>query len=117
MALYYERALVEGFKSGGPPRGEGGGQDPGRLQSPPEPTTGGGGPAGDAGQLHVLDGPVPGVFDDTEKGSWSLLRELLASAGKLPPVQKCLVRQVLQAVPKRQLPQAGQPPKWFRPGG
>jgi hypothetical protein len=119
MALYYEWALAEGFKAGPLTQGESGGQDPTgcAVQAPLELTTGGGGPTGDTGQLHVLGGPMPGVFEDAEKGSRSLLRKLLSSAGKLPPVQKCLVREVLQGVTKRQLPQAGQSPKRFRPGG
>jgi hypothetical protein len=42
-----------------------------------------------------MDGPLPGMFSDPEAGSQALLRELLASARKLPPVQKCLVQKVL----------------------
>ena len=117
MRLYYERALAAGFSKPtvGPPT-----KKP-RLEGPQGggvfPTfvpTGGG---GDTRQLHDVDGPLPGVFDDPKAGSWALLRELLASAGKLPPVRKCLVRKVLQGVKKRSLPQAGRQPKRLRPGG
>ena len=101
----YQQALEEGFK---------------RPGAGPRPSQGGpssGAPAGgDSRQLHVMDGPLPGMFSDPEGGSRALLRELLASAGKLPPVQKCLVRGVLQGVPKRPLPQAGPPSKRFRLG-
>ena len=96
MRLYYERALAAGFSKPtvGPPT-----KKP-RLKGPQgggvfptfEPTGGG----GDTRQLHDVDGPLPGVFDNPEAGSRALLRELLASAGKPPPVRKCLVRKVLQ---------------------
>ena len=59
---------------------------------------------GSPSQLHVMDEPLFGVFSDPEGGSRALLRKLLASTGKLPPVQECLVGRVLQGVPKRQLP-------------
>jgi hypothetical protein len=116
MGGYYEHALKEGFKH--PPKGPGmwrphsgrhSTRDPRGASSPHSPG------GGDPGQLHVLDRPLPGVFEDPEAGSRTLLRELLASAGKLPPVQKCLVRQMLPGVPKRPLPQNGPPPKWLRP--
>ncbi len=35
-----------------------------------------------------MDGPLPRVFNDPEEGSRTLLQELLASTGRLPPVQK-----------------------------
>jgi len=63
-----------------------------------------------------MDWPLFGVFSDPEGGSRALLRKLLARVGKLPPVQECLVRRMLQGVPKRQLPQAGPPAKQVRPG-
>ncbi len=116
MGLHYERALAAGFSkpATGPatkgPRLE----DPREGGIPLAFEPGGGGR--DAGQLHDVDGPLPGVFDDPEGGSRALLRELLASAGRLPPVRKCLVRQVLQGVGKRPLPQVGRPPKRLRPG-
>ena len=117
MGTYYEHALGEGFKrpqKGSGPRkahsGVNGPRGTGGTSSPP--TFGRGNP----GQLHVMDGPLPGVFNDPEEGSRTLLRELLASAGRLPPVQKCLVRQVLPRVTKRQFPQAGPPTKRVRPG-
>ena len=110
MGLHYEHALGAGFKRptgrSGPRSGGGGAEE----QGP-------GGDAGDAGQLHVLDGPLSGMFDAPEEGSRALLRELLAQAGKFPPVQGCLVREVLPRVGKRQLPQAGRSPKQFGPGG
>ena len=112
MGVYYEHALVEGFKpptkgpsTGGPHMG---GVDRGATGGARAPCKFGG---GDAGQLHVLDRTLFGVFDDPEKGSRTLLWELLASAGKLPPVQGCLVREVLPQVTKRPLPQAGPAPK------
>ncbi len=117
MGEYYEHALKEGFKR--PPNGPGTGRpltvghgawDSSGASCPFSPG------GGDSGQLHVLDRPLPGVFEDPEAGSWTLLWELLATAGKLPPVQKCLVRQVLQGVPKQQLLQNGPPPKRLRPG-
>ena len=117
MGLYYEQALAALFRkptAGSPTKKP-------RLEAPrrggvlpaSEPTGG----EGDTGQLHDVDGPLPGVFDDPEAGSRALLRELLTSAGKLPPVRKCLVRKVLQGVKKRSLPQAGRQPKRLRPGG
>ena len=112
MGTYYEHALGEGFKR--PQKGS----EPRKAH--PRGTRGASSPPtfgrGDPGQLHVMDRPLPGVFNDPEEGSRTLLRELLASAGRLPPVQKCLVRQVLPRVTKRQLPQAGPPAKRIRPG-
>jgi hypothetical protein len=100
MGLRYEQALGEGFKrpTEKARSGPGGGSSVGRET---------GGNAGDPAQLHVLDRPLPGMFSDMETGSQALLREFLAQAGKFPPVQGCLVREVLQGVDKRQLPQAG----------
>ena len=109
-SLHYEHALGEGFKQptkSTRPR-TGWGSDKG---------WGPGGDTGDTGQLHVLGGPLPGVFDDHEVGSRTLLRELLARAGKLPPLQGCLVQEVLPRVNKQQLPQAGPSPKRLRLGG
>ena len=116
MGLYYEQALAAEFSKPtvGPPT-----KKP-RLEGPRgggvfptfEPT----GVGRDTGQLHDVDGPLPEVFDDPEVGSRTLLRELLASVGKPPPVRECLVWKVLQGVKKRSLPQAGQQPKWLRPG-
>jgi hypothetical protein len=93
MGLHYKHALGEGFKQPTERAGSGpgGGSDEGRRT---------GGDAGDPGQLHVLDGPLPGVFNDPEAGSWALLHELLAQAGKFPPVQSCLVQEVLPRVNK-----------------
>ena len=120
MGLYYKQALAAGFSKPtvGPPT-----KTP-RLEGPRgggvfpalEPT-GGGGDTGLTGQLHDVDGPLPGVFDDPEAESQAPLRELLASTGKLPPVWKCLVRKVLLGVKKQSLPQAGRQPKQLRPGG
>jgi hypothetical protein len=118
MGTYYEHALGEGFKrpqkGSGPRKAHPGVNAPRGTRGASSPTTFG---RGDPGQLHVMDGPLPGVFINPEEGSRTLLRELLASAGRLPPVQKCLVRQVLPRVTKRQLPQAGPPTKRVRPGG
>lgn len=117
MGLYFERALAAGFSKPtvGPPTKRPRLEDPREGGTPPANGPAGGGR--DARQLHDVDGPLPGVFDDPEAGSRALLRELLASAGRLPPVRKCLVRQVLQGVKKRPLPQAGRQPKRLRPGG
>ncbi len=105
LGEYFHRALQEGFKQPGAgpqcPRGDSG----------PTPAA-----RGDPRQLHVMDKPLPGVFSNPEAGSRALLWKLLASVGKLPPMQECLVRRVLQGVPKRQLPQAGPPSKRVRPG-
>ena len=107
----YEHALGVGFKrhTGRPGPSSGGGDS----------ETGGptGRDTGDAGQLHVLNGPLPRMFDAPEEGSRALLRELLAQAGEFPPVQGCLVREVLPRVGKRQLPQARRSTKRLRPGG
>ena len=117
MGASYEQALAAGFSKPtvGPPT-----KKP-RLEEPrgggTHPTVEPSGGGGDTRQLHVMDGPLPGVFDNLEAGSQALLRDFLASTGRLPPMQKCLVRQVLQEVDKRSLPQAGQQPKWVRPGG
>ena len=85
MGLYYKQALAAGFSKPtvGPPT-----KTP-RLEGPRgggvfptfEPTGGG----GDTGQLHDVDVPLPGVFDDPEAGSRTLFRELLASAGEATP--------------------------------
>ena len=117
MGLYFERALAAGFSKPtvGPPAKRPRLEDPREGGIPPANGPAGGG--WDTRQLHDVDGPLPGVFDDPEAGSRALLRELLASAGRLPPVRKCLVRQVLQGVKKRPLPQAGRQPKRLRPGG
>jgi hypothetical protein len=118
MGAYYERALGEGFKR--PQQGSGPRKAPPGDSNPRATGGASGSPTlarGDPGQLHVVDGPLPGVFNDPEEGSRALLRELLASAGRLPPVQKCLVWPVLPRVPKRQLSQAGPPTKRVRPGG
>jgi hypothetical protein len=105
MGSYYETALGEGFKQ--PTRGAtpGAGQPCDKGQrTKGEPGT------GDTGQLHVVDGPLHGVFADLETGSRTLLRELLACAGQFSPVQGCLVWEVLPRVGKRQLPQVGSAP-------
>ncbi len=104
MGFYYKHMLKEGFKQA--PKGQGaGGTNPrghcrqdSRGVSAPPPSTG-----GDPGQLHVLDRSLSGVFNDPEVGSWALLRKLLASAGQLPPMQKCLMRQMLPGVTKQSL--------------
>ena len=104
MGAYCKRVLAAGFSkpTDGPPtkKPRHGETEEGGLPPTPEPSGGG----GDTGQLHVLDRPLLGVFDDSEAGSRAILWELLASAGRLPPVQKCLVRQVLQGVKKRSHP-------------
>jgi hypothetical protein len=113
----YEKALAVGFSKPtvGPPTKKPRLKEPwgGGTHPTVEPSRGG----GNTRQLHVMDEPLPGMFDDPEAGSQALLRELLASARRLPPVQQCLVQQVLQGVDKRSLPQAGRQPTWVRPGG
>jgi hypothetical protein len=105
MGEYYEHALKERFKR--PPNGPGmgrpltGGHRARDSSGASCPFSPGG---GDPGQLHVLDRPLPGVFEDPEVGSRTLLRELLATAGKLPPVQKCLVRQCYRESPNNLFP-------------
>ena len=107
MGLHYERALTAGFSK---PTKSAPNTRP-RLEEPREggilPAVKLGGGGRDTRQLHDLDGTLPGVFDNPEGGSRALLRELLASAGRFPPVRKCLVWQALQGVKKRPLPQAG----------
>ncbi len=97
MGSHYEHALGEGFKGPTKDGAPGAGQTRGEGLGPGRDT-------GDAGQLHVVDGPLQGVFSNPETRSWTLLRELLPCVGKLPPVQGCLVREVLPRVDKRQLP-------------
>ena len=101
MGTYYERALAAGFSkpTDSPPTKKPRFEEPRGGGTHPTLAPSGGG--GDTGQLHVLDRPLPEVFDDPEAGSRALLWELLVSAGRLPPVQKRLVRQVLQGVKKR----------------
>ena len=113
MGSYYERALGAGFRCELPGERMGSGKSPsgGTCPAGTPPGGRGGGVPRNSGQLYVLDGPVPGMFDDPETGSRTLLRELLASAGRLPPVQECLVRSLLPGVTKRQLPQVGPPTK------
>jgi hypothetical protein len=101
MGTYNKHPLGEGFKrpqkGSGPRKAHPGDNGPRATRGAPgSPTLG----RGDPGQLHVMDGPLPVVFNNPEEGSRTLLRELLASAGRLPPVQKCLVRQVLPRVAK-----------------
>ncbi len=117
MGLYDKYTLKEGFKralkgpeaEGTHPRGHCG-QDLRGVSGAPLST------GGESGQLHGLDGSLPGVFNNSEVGSWALLQKLLASVGQLPPVQKYLVWQMLLGVTKQSLPQAGPPSKWLRPG-
>ena len=109
---HFQRALQEGFKrpgavssTNGSRVGEAGSGGP---KSPPEALRGtvredsrlSPAALGDPRQLHVMDGPLFGVFSDLEGGSRALLWKLLASVGKLTPVWECLVQQVLQGVPK-----------------
>jgi hypothetical protein len=117
MGQYYKQTLEEGFKR--PPRAPGKGRPHSGGHSKRDSTgVSGSHPpgGGEPGQLHALDRSLPGVFDDPEAGSWTLLRELLASAGKLLPMQKCLVWQVLPVIPKQPFPQTRPPPKQLRPG-
>ena len=130
LGEHFQQALQEGFKrpgAGTPTNGSRGAEvGSGGLKSPPGTSRGSARDElglstvvpGDPRQLHVMEGPLLGVFSDPEGGSRALLWELLAGAGELPPVRECLVRRVLQGVTntKRQLPQAGPPTKWVRPG-
>jgi hypothetical protein len=84
--LYYKHVLEEGFKQAPKVLGAGGthsrghyGQDSRGVSEPPLST------GGDPGQLHVLDGSLPGVFKSLEEGAQALLQKLLACAGQLPP--------------------------------
>ena len=128
LGEHFQRALQEGFKrpaagpttngSRGAEAGSGGFKSPpgvlrGTVRDEPGLSTN---IPGDPRQLHVMEGPLLGVFRDPERGSRALLRELLAGVGELAPVWECLVWRVLQGVTKRQLPQAGPPTKRIRPG-
>jgi hypothetical protein len=105
VGRYYKHALEEGFKC--PPRALGKGM----------PHSGGHGKwdstgvsgshlpgGGDPGQLHDLDRSLPGVFNDPEAGSRTLLRELLASAGKLPPCRSVWCSKCYQESPNDHFP-------------
>jgi hypothetical protein len=128
LGEHIQRALQEGFKrpgAGSPTNGSRAAEaGSGGPKSPPEALrrtaredSGLSHAAlGDPRQLRVMDGPLFGVFSNPEGGPRALLWKLLASAEKLLPVRECLVRRVLQGVPKRQLPQAGPPAKRVRPG-
>ena len=112
LGEHFQRALQEGFKHpravSSPNESRVAKSGCGGPKSPPEALRGtaqgdsGFSPAamGDPRQLHVMDGPLFGVFSDLEGGSRALLWKLLASVGKLTPVWECLVQQVLQGVPK-----------------
>ncbi len=88
MGTSYKQALAAGSSKPavGPPT-----KKP-RLEEPrgggTHPTVEPSGGGGNTRQLHVMDGPLPGMFNDPEAGLRALLRELLASAGRLPPVQR-----------------------------
>jgi len=60
-----------------------------------------GDPPDDPAELHGLDGSVCMLWKDPEGGSRVVLQQLLAWAGTLPTVQKCMVRQVLQGGSKQ----------------
>jgi hypothetical protein len=70
------------------------------------------------GELHELDGGVQRVWEDAVSGSRTLLQQLLAWAGRFPPMQKCMVRGVLPRGRKQPLPATGQTGggKLLRPG-
>ena len=55
----------------------------------------------DTGGLYVVDGVLRPVWKDKERRSGRVLREFLARAGRMPPVQKCLVRGMLQGPSRR----------------
>jgi hypothetical protein len=61
----------------------------------------------DSRELHDVDGNVQCVWEDASSGSRAVLQQLLAWAGGFPPVQKCMVREVLPGVSKRPLPKVG----------
>ena len=73
----FERSLIDGFK-GNDPR-----------------------------ELHDVGGNLQCVWKDASSGSWAVLQQLLAWAGGFPPVQKCMVREVLSGVRKRPFSEAG----------
>ena len=49
----------------------------------------------DTGGLYVVDGVLRPVWKDKERRSGRVLREFLVRAGRMPPVQKYLVRGML----------------------
>ena len=55
----------------------------------------------DAGGLYVVDGVLRKLWEDKERRGGSVLRKFLAGAGRMPPVQKCLVRRMLQGPTRR----------------
>ena len=73
----------------------------------------------DAGELHELDRDMCEVWEDAESGSRLVLQQFLAWASNFPPVQKCLVREVLSGGKQRSLPETGRQwggSKRHRPG-
>ena len=61
----------------------------------------------DPREHHDVGGNEQRVWEDALSGSWAVLQQLLAWAGRFPPVQKCMAREVLPGVRKRPIPEAG----------
>lgn len=60
------------------------------------------------GELHGMDGIMQCMWKDATRGSRAVLQQLLTWAGRLPPVQKCMVQRVLPRGTKQPFPTAGQ---------
>ena len=65
----------------------------------------------DASRLHDVDGRVRRLWQDSQGWSRIVLQQLLVRTGTLPPVQKCLARELLPRSGGRSLPAfGGEPP-------
>jgi hypothetical protein len=62
----------------------------------------------DPRERHDVGGNLQCMWEDTLSGSHAVLQQLLTWAGGFPPVQKCMVQEVLPGVSKQPIPEAGQ---------
>ena len=66
-----------------------------------------GGDTDDSVELHDLEGGLCGLWEDAVGGSRTVLQQFLAWASNFPPVQKCMVRELLPGGKRRPFPQVG----------
>lgn len=69
------------------------------------------------GQLHDLEGFVPGVWKAEEQWSRNILQQFLAEQRRFPPVHECLVRGLLSPGSERPFPNPGPSRRRRRSGG
>ena len=71
----------------------------------------------ESGQLHVMEGNVPGVRETPSERSRDILFEFLASKASFPPVQQCLVRRMLPPGRPRPISDSGRRPRGRKRSG